>query len=89
MSSGTGKNSSRALRIDHAWANSRSRWIAMLVAAVSLALCLVGGAIIISVLSGQPTTVDEALYRAISGFRAPWLKGPSLVLNQVGGGKVA
>ena len=89
MSSGTSKNSSRALRIDHAWANSRSRWIAMLVAAVSLALCLAGGALITSVLSGRPTTVDEAIYRAISGFRAPWLEGPSLVLNQLGGGNVA
>jgi undecaprenyl-diphosphatase len=63
--------------------------IASAIAAVAVALCIVGGALIDSTLSGRPTTVDESLYRMISGFRASWLEAPSLVLNQLGGGNIA
>ena len=90
MSSGNRKTLSlRKTRIDHAWASGRSRWAALVIAAVALALCIIGGAAINAALSGKPTAVDEFLYRAISGFRAPWLDGPSLVLNQAGGGIIA
>ncbi|WP_185203514.1 phosphatase PAP2 family protein [Glaciihabitans sp. INWT7] len=82
-------SSSRAIRIDRAWGTTAQRGIGMLVAAVALALCVAGGAITSAALSGRPTTVDEALYRAIAGFRAPWLEAPSLALNQLGGGSIA
>ena len=82
-------SSPREARIDRAWASGRSRWIALVIAAVALSLCIVGGAAINAALTGKPTAVDEFLYRAISGFRAPWLEGPSLVLNQAGGGIIA
>ena len=80
---------SRETRIDRAWASGRSRWIALAVAAVALALCIIGGVVINATLTGKPTAVDEFLYRTISGFRSPWLMGPSLVLNQAGGGIIA
>ena len=90
MSSGGRKTlSPRETRIDRAWACGRSRWIALVIAAVALTLCIVGGAAINIVLTGKPTAVDGFLYRAIAGFRAPWLEGPSLVLNQAGGGIIA
>lgn len=81
--------STRQVRIARAWAGGRQRGLALAVAAVALALSLIGGATITGTLSGRPTTVDEMLYRAISGFRAPWLETPSLVLNQLGGGNIA
>ena len=83
------KLSPRETRIDRAWASGRSRWIALVIAAVALALCIFGGAAINATLAGKPTAVDEFLYRAIWAFRAPWLKGLSLVLNQAGGGNIA
>ena len=79
-------HSSRAARIERAWASGRKRGLALATAAVALALCIIGGATINATLSGRPTTIDESLYRGISGFRAPWLEAPSLVLNQLGGG---
>ena len=82
-------HSSRATRIERAWASGRQRGIALVTAAVALALCIIGGATITAILSGRPTTIDESLYRTISGFHAPWLEAPSLVLNQWGGGKIA
>ena len=60
-----------------------------MIAAATLALCVIGGAVINATLDGKPTALDEILYRSISGFRAPWLDGPSLILNQVGGGIIA
>ena len=90
MSTGSRKPlSPRETRIDRAWASGRSRWIALVIAAVALSLCIIGGAAINATLAGKPTTVDEFLFRAISGFRARWLDGPSLVLNQAGGGIIA
>ena len=90
MSSAIRKTSSpRETRINRAWASGRSRWIALVAAAVALALCIIGGAAINAILTGKPTAVDDLLFRAISGFRAPWLDGPSLVLNQAGGGIIA
>lgn len=83
------KLSPRETRIDRAWASGRSRWIALVIATVALALCIFGGAVINATLAGKPTAVDEFLYRAIWGFRAPWLKGLSFVLNQAGGGVIA
>lgn len=82
-------SSPREIRIDRAWASGRSRWIALVIAASALALCVIGGAVINATLNGKPTAIDELLYRSISGFRAPWLDGPSLVLNQAGGGIIA
>jgi membrane-associated phospholipid phosphatase len=81
--------SSRAARIGRAWASGRARRLALATAAVALALCIIGGATINATLSGRPTSLDQSLYRAISGFRAPWLESPSLALNQLGGGNVA
>ena len=90
MSSASRKKlSPRETRINRAWASGRSRWIALVAAAVALALCIIGGAAINAILTGKPTAVDDLLFRAISGFRAPWLDGPSLVLNQAGGGIIA
>ena len=89
MSPTPGRGSSRAIRIERAWGTAPQRGIGILVAVVALALCVAGGAIISAALSGRPTTVDEVLYRAIAGFRAPWLEGPSLALNQLGGGSIA
>ena len=60
-----------------------------MIAASALALCVIGGSVINATLNGKPTAIDELLYRSISGFRAPWLDGPSLVLNQAGGGIIA
>ncbi|MHC5796699.1 phosphatase PAP2 family protein [Lacisediminihabitans sp. FW035] len=82
-------DSTRRSRIARAWGGGRQRGLAVAVAPAALALCLIGGAAINTTLSGRPTTVDETLYRAISGFRAPWLETPSLVLNQLGGGNIA
>jgi membrane-associated phospholipid phosphatase len=81
--------SSREARIERAWASGRARWIALVIAAVALALSVIGGATINAILSGGPTSIDLVLYRAISGFRASWLELPSLALNQLGGGNIA
>jgi len=80
---------SRAARIERAWESGRKRGLALATAAVALALCIIGGVTIDATLSGRPTTIDESLYQAISGFRASWLEMPSLVLNQLGGGNIA
>lgn len=77
------------MRINRAWSGPRQRWVALVVAAVMFALCALPGALIEAKLSGQPTTIDRVLYRAIWGFRSPWLDGPSLFLNQIGGGTLA
>jgi len=82
-------SSPREIRIDRAWASRRLRRIALVIAAAALALCVIGGAVIDATLNGKPTAVDGFLYRSISGFRAPWLDGPSLVLNQAGGGIIS
>jgi membrane-associated phospholipid phosphatase len=84
-----GNRSSRAARIERAWASGRARGLALATATVALALCIIGGATIDATLSGRPTSIDQSLYRAISGFRAPWLESPALALNQLGGGNIA